>query len=82
MGCLIAFSTSTFEGVQMLLFYLVIYMISGLCVWSIMSFKIKKKNLIENITELGDLALLKNSNKGLGLCFHYVFDAGIPMIGF
>jgi NADH:ubiquinone oxidoreductase subunit 2 (subunit N) len=47
---LIAFSTSTFEGVQMLLFYLVIYMISGLCVWSIMSFKIKKKNLIENIT--------------------------------
>ncbi len=35
---LISFSTSTFEGVQMLLFYLVIYMISGLCVWSIMSF--------------------------------------------
>jgi hypothetical protein len=35
----------------MLLFYLVIYMISGLCVWSIMSFlRLKEKNLIENIT--------------------------------
>jgi NADH:ubiquinone oxidoreductase subunit 2 (subunit N) len=40
---LIAFSTSTFEGVQMLLFYLVIYMISGLCVWSHVFFKIKRK---------------------------------------
>jgi NADH-quinone oxidoreductase subunit N len=84
---LIAFSTGTFEGVQMLLFYLVIYMISGLCVWSILSFLRlkKKKNDRKHSKELGDLALLKNSNKALVFCFSLAMFsiAGIPpMIGF
>jgi NADH:ubiquinone oxidoreductase subunit 2 (subunit N) len=35
--------TSTFEGVQMLLFYLVIYMISGLCVYLLCLLRLKEK---------------------------------------
>jgi NADH-quinone oxidoreductase subunit N len=84
---LIAFSTSTFEGVQMLLFYLVIYMISGLCVWSILSFlRLKQTNTEQKYNkELGDLALLKNSNAALVFCLSLAMFsiAGIPpMIGF
>jgi NADH:ubiquinone oxidoreductase subunit 2 (subunit N) len=68
----------------MLLFYLVIYMISGLCVWSMSFLRLKRKIWSKHNKELGDLALLKNSNKGLGLCFSLMFSiAGIPpMIGF
>lgn len=41
---LIAFSTSTFVGVQMLFFYLIIYIIAGLATWSIILFlRLKKK---------------------------------------
>jgi NADH-quinone oxidoreductase subunit N len=51
-----------------------------------MSFKIKKEKFDrKHNKELGDLALLKNSNKGLGLCFSLAMFsiAGIPpMIGF
>lgn len=84
---LIAFSTSTFEGVQMLLFYLVIYMISGLCVWSILSFLRLRRISFEqkHNKELGDLALLKNSNAALAFCFSLAMFsiAGIPpMVGF
>jgi NADH-quinone oxidoreductase subunit N len=84
---LIAFSTSSFEGVQMLLFYLIIYMISGLCVWSILSFLRlkKKKSDRKHNKELGDLALLKNSNGALVFCFSLAMFsiAGIPpMVGF
>ena len=32
---LIAFNSGTFEGIQMLLSYLIIYVLSGLCIWSI-----------------------------------------------
>lgn len=84
---LIAFSTGTYEGVQMLLFYLIIYMISGLCVWSTLSFlRLKrKKTERKQSKELGDLVLLKNSNKSLAFCFSLAMFsiAGIPpMIGF
>jgi hypothetical protein len=54
----------------MLLFYLVIYMISGLCVYIMSFLRLKEKFDRKHNKELGDLALLKNSNKGLGLCFH------------
>jgi NADH-quinone oxidoreductase subunit N len=84
---LIAFSTGSFEGIQMLLFYLIIYMIAGLCVWSILlvlRLK-KKKNAQKYNKELGDLALLKNSNAALAFSFSLAMFsiAGIPpMIGF
>lgn len=84
---LISFSTSTYVGVQMLLFYMVIYMLSGLCMWSIvLSLRLKKKNFAAKYNkELGDLALLRKSNSSLAfaLALTMFSIAGIPpMIGF
>jgi NADH-quinone oxidoreductase subunit N len=84
---LIAFSTNTFEGIQMLLFYIVIYMISGLCVWSIILFlrPNRKMSLQKGNRELGDFVLLKNSNSILAFTFVLAMFsvAGIPpLIGF
>ena len=49
---LIAFSTSTYIGIQMLHFYLIIYIIAGLCTWFIvLSLRLKNKgvsNIIKN----------------------------------
>ena len=84
---LIAFSTASCLGIQMLLFYLFFYMFSGLCIWYIfLLLKIKKKYLkIKYSKELSDLILLKNSNSGLALCLALIMFsiAGIPpIIGF
>jgi NADH-quinone oxidoreductase subunit N len=83
---LIAFSTSTYLGIQMLLFYLIIYMLSGLCIWSIFLFlRLKQKNLNKYNKELSDLALLKKSNTTLAfaLALTMFSIAGIPpMVGF
>ena len=84
---LIAFSTGTFMGVQMLIFYMIIYMISGLCVWSIfLLLKLKKKSSINKYNkELGDLVLLKKSNSAIAFALSLTMFsiAGIPpMIGF
>lgn len=84
---LIAFSTSTFEGIQMLLFYMFIYMISGLSFWYIFMLLRLKKKYVENKynKELSDLALLKKSNKALAfsLALTMFSIAGIPpLVGF
>jgi len=84
---LIAFSTSTVISIQMLLFYMFIYMISGLCFWYIiLLLRLKKKNLESKYNkELSDLVLLKKSNKALAICLSLTMFsiAGIPpMIGF
>lgn len=84
---LLAFSTSTYLGVQMLFFYLIIYIIAGLSTWFILlSIRVKKKNLFSKYNkELGDLILLKNSNSALAFAFALTMFsiAGIPpMIGF
>ena len=84
---LTAFSTGIFEGIQMLLFYMVIYMISGLSIWHFfLLLNIKKKNYLRKYNkELGDLILLKNSNNKLAYTFSLIMFsiAGIPpMIGF
>ena len=84
---LIAISTSTYLGIQMLLFYLIIYMISGLCMWSIFLFlRLKQKNGIAKYNkELGDLVLLKKSNlpMAFSLSLTMFSIAGIPpMAGF
>ena len=83
---LIAFSTGTYLGIQMFLFYLIIYMISGLCVWSIFLFtRLKHTNTEKYNKELGDLVLLRKSNATLAFSFSLVMFsiAGIPpLIGF
>jgi NADH-quinone oxidoreductase subunit N len=85
--CLIAFSTATFTGIQMFLFYFFVYMASGFLIWYLyLLIKLKNKYLKNKYSkELCDLALLKKSNPGLALCLALIMFsvAGIPpVIGF
>jgi NADH-quinone oxidoreductase subunit N len=85
---LLALGTATVIGIQMLFFHLIIYMISGLCTWSILMFiRLKHKNKLNNkySKDLSDLALLRKSNPALALAFSLTMFsiAGIPpMVGF
>lgn len=84
---LIAFSTSTYVGIQMLFFYLIIYIIAGLSTWSIiLLLRLRKKGLGNKYNkELGDLVLLRKSNPALAfsLALTMFSVAGIPpMLGF
>nr|YP_010139030.1 NADH dehydrogenase subunit 2 [Lithodesmium undulatum]QQJ94638.1 NADH dehydrogenase subunit 2 [Lithodesmium undulatum] len=83
---LLAFSTGTFEGLQMLYCYLLIYMLSGLCIWSIFFLtRLKNKYNQKQNKDLADLLLLRKSNSVLALAFAVVLlsIAGFPpMIGF
>jgi len=83
---LIAFSTGTFEGMQILLCYLFLYMIAGLFLWSIfLVLKLKSKYTKKQNKDLADLQLLSKPNNILALCFSTVLFsvAGLPpMVGF
>lgn len=84
---LIAIGSAIGLGVQMVLFYMVIYMISSLSVWSSLLFlRLKRKNTIAKYNkELGDLALLHKSNAALAfaLALTMFSMAGTPpLIGF
>jgi NADH:ubiquinone oxidoreductase subunit 2 (subunit N) len=84
---LLAFSTGNIEGVQMLFYYLVIYMISGLSFWAVYLFLIQKRDIYfnKNNKELADLVLLKESNPMLALILAMTLFsiAGIPpIVGF
>jgi NADH:ubiquinone oxidoreductase subunit 2 (subunit N) len=84
---LLAFSSGNVEGVQMMFYYLVIYMISTLCFWAVYLFLRQKKNSYFNKSnkELGDLVLLKESNPMLALIMAVTLFsiAGIPpIVGF
>lgn len=84
---LLSFSTANAEGLQMMFYYLIIYMISGLCFWSIYLFLRQKRNSYFNKSnkELGDLVLLKESNPMLALIMAITLFsiAGIPpIVGF
>ena len=84
---LLVLSSGSNFGIQMLLFYLIIYMISGLSIWSILlNLKLKKKHFTAKYNkELGDLVLLNKSNTALSFAFALtIFSiAGIPpLIGF
>lgn len=84
---LLALGAGNALGIQMLFFHLVIYMISGLCVWSSLIFlRVKTKKLTNKYNkELSDLALLRKSNPALALAISLTMFsiAGIPpMIGF
>jgi NADH-quinone oxidoreductase subunit N len=83
---LVSFSSGSFEGVQMLFNYLIIYMISGLCVWSVFVLTKLKNNFTKKQNkDLGDLILLHKSNQVLALILATsLFSiAGLPpTIGF
>ena len=84
---LLAFSTGTVEGLQMMFYYLAIYMISGLSFWAVYLFLIQKREVYynKNNKELGDLVLLKESNPMLAfiLAMTLFSLAGIPpLVGF
>lgn len=83
---LIAFNSGTFEGIQMLLSYLIIYVLSGLCIWSIFIItKLKNNHILKHNKDLTDIVLLNKTNKMLALFFTIsLFSiAGFPpMIGF
>ena len=84
---MLSFSTGNLEGMQMMFYYLVIYMISGLCFWSVYLFLRQKRNFYFNKSnkELGDLVLLKESNPMLALILATTLFsiAGIPpVVGF
>nr|BBC77739.1 NADH dehydrogenase subunit 2 [Nitzschia sp. NIES-3581] len=84
---LLSFSTGNIEGVQMMFYYLVIYMVSGLCFWAVYLFLIQKRTSYFNKTnkELGDLVLLNESNPMLALIMAITLFsmAGIPpIVGF
>ena len=83
---LIAFSTGTFEGMQMLFCYLFLYMLAGLCIWSIfLILQLKYRYVKKQNKDLADLSLLNKSNNILALFFSTVLlsIAGLPpMIGF
>ena len=76
-----------FEGVQIQFYYLIVYIIAGLCIWAIiLHLKLKKKMYYEKQNrDLGDLALLQESNNivAQGLAITLFSMAGIPpMVGF
>lgn len=83
---LIAFSTGTFEGMQVLFCYLFLYMIASLCIWSIfLVLQLKYKYTKKQNKDLTDFNLLSKSNSILALFFSTVLlsVAGLPpMIGF
>lgn len=83
---LIAFNSGTFEGIQMLLSYLMVYVFSGLCIWSIFIItRLKNNHSLKHNKDLTDIVLLNKTNKMLALFFTIsLFSvAGFPpMIGF
>ena len=84
---LLSFSTNSVEGTSMMLYYLVIFMVSSLCFWSIYLFIQHKKNFYfkKRNKELGDLVLLRESNPLLALILTITLFsiAGIPpIVGF
>lgn len=85
---LLAFSSASKHlGFEMLFFYLIIYIIAGLCTWFIilsLTLKRKKKSTKYN-KELGDFVSLHKSNYALALAFALTMFsiAGIPpLVGF
>ncbi len=65
---LIAFSTGTFEGMQTVFCYLFLYMIAGLCTWSIfLVLQLKYEYSKKQNKDLADLNSLSKANNVLAL---------------
>ena len=84
---LLAFSVGGFEGVQVKFYYLIVYILASVCIWSIvLNLQPKKNHYFEKQNrDLGDLALLQESNnilaQNLGITLFSL--AGLPpMVGF
>ena len=84
---LLAFSTGGFEGIQVKFYYLIVYILASVCIWSIvLNLQLKKNQYFEKQNrDLGDLALLQESNsvlaQNLGITLFSL--AGLPpMVGF
>ena len=83
---LIALSSGTFNNIQMLFCYLIVYSFSGLCVWSVFVLtRVKQNRFLKQNKDLTDLVLLGKSNYTLASFFTLTLFsiAGFPpMIGF
>ena len=84
---LLAFSAGGFEGIQVKFYYLIVYILASVCIWSIvLNLQLKKNQYFEKQNrDLGDLALLQESNsvlaQNLGITLFSL--AGLPpMVGF
>ena len=82
---LLAFSMGSFFGIKILIIYLIIYMVSGVCIWfSFLLLKLKKRKNKKS-KELSDLSLLGKSNPALAFSLAITFFsvAGLPpFVGF
>lgn len=83
---LIAFCAGTLEGIQSIIAYIIIYMLSSSCIWSILILLKPKDNYNKKANkDLADIASLIKSNSILGLIFSTTLFsiAGFPpLIGF
>tara|TARA_B110000971_G_scaffold88070_1_gene90464 strand:- start:13036 stop:14949 length:1914 start_codon:yes stop_codon:yes gene_type:complete len=83
---LIVFSSGTFDNLQILFCYLIVYSFSGLCIWSIFIFtRVKNNRLKKQNKDLTDLVSLSKSNYTLATFLSVILFsvAGFPpMIGF
>jgi NADH-quinone oxidoreductase subunit N len=83
---LLALSSGTCEGLQALFCYLIIYILSGLCLWSIfLVLKLKNTFINKGNKDLSDFILLSKSNLLIAIIFSTVVLslAGFPpIIGF
>jgi len=84
---LLVLSAGNFTSISILFFYLILYVISGLCTWFIIINLQLKKNIIKlkYNKELADFALLRKSNPAFALALSLTLFsmAGIPpLVGF
>jgi NADH:ubiquinone oxidoreductase subunit 2 (subunit N) len=84
---LLAFSVGSFEGIQVKFYYLIVYIITSLCLFGIiLNLRLKKKMYSEKQNrDLGDLALLQESNNVIAqnLAIVLFSIAGLPpLVGF
>ena len=78
---LIALGGGTFSGGKIVLFYLIIYTLSGLSIWAILlSLRLRKKDKSKYSKEIGDLTLLRKANPSMAFAFALTMFsiAGIP----
>lgn len=83
---LIAYTTGTFEGINILLLYLLIYMLAGSFIWSVfILLRLKQNYTYKSNKELSEFSLLFKVNKILAFIISFVLFslAGFPpLIGF
>jgi NADH-quinone oxidoreductase subunit N len=83
---LLACSTASLEGLQSMLSYLIVYMLTSVCIWSIfLILRLRKLNIKKTNKDLSDFVALNRSNITLAVLFAVglLSLAGFPpLIGF